>query len=166
MFVLFEELFEFVSIFSILRNMVCEVDAVGAPLNPGSFRHGGIDLFQVKLALDALFVDVGDHVGWLDEGHGEGEAQLEVLACQHASFGKSEVDCGKLGADAAIRRKDLNNERSWLSASLEGYAVELGVRFREPCDLTLSLLRLFKEFKDDNAKQRDLLGVLLGYLAL
>ena len=71
---------------------------MGGPLDPGSLRHRSVDLFQVKLALDALLVDVGDHIRWLDEGHREGEADLEVFACQQTASGESELYCGELGA--------------------------------------------------------------------
>ena len=42
--------------------------------SPGCFRHWSIDLLEVKLALYHLFVDIWDHVWWLDEWHWKGRS--------------------------------------------------------------------------------------------
>ncbi len=68
----------------IILNFVSELDAMLAPPNPGSLRHRSIDLLQVELQLQALFVDVGNHVRWLDKRHGEGGPGLE--------FGRSTLE--------------------------------------------------------------------------
>ena len=49
--------------------MVREVDTMLAPLDPGSFGHGSIDLLEIKFALYAFFIDVGNHVRRFDKRH-------------------------------------------------------------------------------------------------
>ena len=39
--------------------------------DPRRFGHWSVDLFEVEFALDDFFVDVRDHVWWLDEWHRE-----------------------------------------------------------------------------------------------
>lgn len=64
-----EKLSVFVLVFTVLGDVIGEIDPVGASLDPGCLRHRGINLLQIELTLDALFVDVGDHVWWFYEWH-------------------------------------------------------------------------------------------------
>jgi hypothetical protein len=40
--------------------------------DPRSFRHWSVYLLEIEFALHFFFVDVWNHVWWLDERHGEG----------------------------------------------------------------------------------------------
>jgi len=44
---------------------------------PRSLWHRSIYLLKVELVLDYVFINVGDHVGRLDEGHREAGAHPE-----------------------------------------------------------------------------------------
>ena len=71
-----EKLLEFLAIFAILSDLVREVDAMLASLDPGGLWHRRVNLLQIELALDALLVHVWDHVRRFNERHGKGESQL------------------------------------------------------------------------------------------
>ena len=48
---------------------VFRVLVVGPPADPRGLGHGGIYLLQSELSLNVLFVDIRDHIRWLDERH-------------------------------------------------------------------------------------------------
>lgn len=73
-----KELLEFVLLIGgvLLSDLIRKVDTVAAAFDPRGFGHGGIDLLQIELALNAIFVDIGYHVGWLNERHREAKTDL------------------------------------------------------------------------------------------
>ena len=74
---LFEKLPVLVPIFALLRDVIGEVDPMRAALDPGGLGHGRVYLLEVELALDALLVDVWNHIRRLDKRHREGQSNLE-----------------------------------------------------------------------------------------
>mmetsp|Transcript_33947 Transcript_33947/g.33095 ORF Transcript_33947/g.33095 Transcript_33947/m.33095 type:complete len:210 (-) Transcript_33947:2040-2669(-) len=62
-------------------HFISELNAILPPSNPRRFRHRSIDLLEVELILQGLFIYVGNHVRRLYEGHGKGRLCHDLHLC-------------------------------------------------------------------------------------
>jgi hypothetical protein len=75
---------------------------------PRSLWHWSINLLQVKLVLNSFLVDIGNHVWWLYERHGEGEPHPDTEATLSLWLRKVHLNWLKVFAESTFDTEWLN----------------------------------------------------------
>ena len=121
---------------------------------PGCLWHWSIDLLEVELVLDCFFVDVRNHVWWLDERHRErrSHAQRERSLC--LLLGEVHSYGLELLAESSLDIKRFNHHSSMLILL---YLLEV---LQINCEVLVELVSLTQFLVNHGANEIELLDVL------
>jgi hypothetical protein len=87
--------------FFVFMEALSEPDPMLASSDPRSFGHRRVDLFQVKLQLYRLLINIWNHIWGLDKRHRKGRPHKD----RRAALDKFEFDMGEIRTQAMVGRE-------------------------------------------------------------